>query len=189
MTLKMGSDLSAKVEAFLFARGEPIQPDELAKLFEVSREEIENALAELEAHYSGSRHGIILIRNNLEGVALGTSPEFGEILRQAFAKELQQELTPAALETLAIVAYRGPISRPEIDEIRGVNSAFMLRNLMIRGFIDRQPDPKRHNVWRYEVTLDCLKMLGVSKREELPDFRELSQPLNTFQSQPTQSSN
>ncbi len=174
------SELAAKIEAFLFARGEPIQITALSKVFGLPSEEIERALRELEETYLSSKRGIILIRGN-EGVALGTRPDFGEFLKKAFGEELHQELTPAALETLAIVAYRGPISRPEVDAIRGVNSTFMLRNLMLRGLISRSQEPGRHNVWLYEITIECMKMLGISKKEELPDFETLSQSLDKLQ--------
>lgn len=179
----MNNNLSAKIEAFLFARGEPTPLDALADAFSASIEEIQNALALLEKDYADGNRGLALVWGGQEGVTLGTRPEFGEDLRSAFGRELRQELTPAALETLAIIAYRGPISRPEIDAIRGVNSTFMVRNLMIRGFVGRTPDPKRSNVWKYEVTTDCLKMMGVARREALPDFEALAQQLATLQPQ------
>lgn len=175
-------NLVAKIEAFLFARGEAIQISALSEILGVSEMEIESALRELEKNYAGEGRGLVLLRSPQEGVALGTKPIFGEDLKKIFSGELRQELTPAALEALAIIAYRGPISRPEIDAIRGVNSIFMIRNLMIRGLVGRAPDEKRPNLWRYEVTLDCLKMLGISRKEDLPDFMELSRAFGSFES-------
>jgi segregation and condensation protein B len=176
----MMNNLSAKIEAFLFARGEAISVTLLAKSLGASREEVEEALRVLEENYAAENRGLTIVCGAQEEVSLGTRPEFAETLRKLFGQELRQELTPAALETLAIIAYRGPISRAEIDEIRGVNSTFMVRNLMIRGLAGREPDPKRRNVWKYEATLDCLKMLGVSRREDLPDFETLSQSLSAL---------
>jgi segregation and condensation protein B len=177
----MNHNLPAKIEAFLFARGEATSITLLVKSLGASKEEVEQALAVLEENYTAENRGLIIIRGSQEEVSLGTRPEFAETLRKLFGQELRQELTPAALETLAIIVYRGPISRPEIDEIRGVNSTFMVRNLMIRGLAGREPDSKRRNVWKYEVTLDCLKMLGVSRREDLPDFETLSTALNKLE--------
>lgn len=175
------NELTAKIEALLFARGEAIQVDSLAKMLAASPEETKNALIALQQDYANNKRGVVLLYNEQEGAALATNPLFGELLQSIFSQEVSQELTPVALETLAIIAYRGPISRPEIDDLRGVNSTFMLRNLMIRGLVTRAPDPNRPHLWRYEITHDCLKMLGVSRREELPDFNSLSQDVAALQ--------
>ena len=71
---------------------------------------------------------------------------------------------------LAIVAYRGPISRAEIDYIRGVNCGFLLRNLSLRGLVDRKENPLDNRSFIYEASLDFLKSLGVGRLEELPDY-------------------
>lgn len=173
-------ELSAKIEALLFARGEPIRVAELARVLGVTEEAARQALAGLAEFYRQHPRALALIEHDDE-VALGTRPEFGGLLENYFGEEFRQELTSAALETLAIIAYRGPISRPAIDAIRGVNSTFMVRNLMLRGLLSRAPDPKRHNVWRYDITLDCMKMLGIKRREELPDFETLSRSLDALQ--------
>jgi segregation and condensation protein B len=180
-------DLAAKIEAVLFARGESIRVGELARALGVSEEDTRRALGVLAEGYRQNHRGLALIEHG-EAVALGTRPEFGELVRKFFGEEFRQELTPAALETLAIIAYRGPISRPAIDAIRGVNSTFMVRNLMLRGLIERAPDPKRHNVWLYEITLDCMKMLGIQRREDLPEFASLSQSLDALQAPATEPS-
>jgi segregation and condensation protein B len=173
-------ELQAKIEALLFAHGEPIRISELARLLEVSEEALRNAVAGLREAYRERQAGLVVIRRQDE-VALGTRPEFGELLKKILGEEFRQELTEAAVETLAIVAYRGPISRPEIDAIRGVNSAFMVRNLMLRGLLFRERDPQRPQMWLYDITLDCMKMLGLTHREELPDFEKLSKALDSLE--------
>lgn len=170
-------ELTGKIEALLFARGETMRFEDLCRVLGVSGERLREALNALRERYNLQPGGITLVERP-EEVALGTRPEFGDFIQAVFKEDLSQELTPAALETFAIIAYRGPISRPSVDMIRGVNSTFMVRNLMIRGLIDRTPDPKRHNVWRYEITLESMKMLGITRQEELPNFGSLSKSLS-----------
>jgi segregation and condensation protein B len=85
---------------------------------------------------------------------------------------LKEDLSPASLETLAIVAYKGPINRIEIDNIRGVNSSFILRSLLIRGLIDRQIDAHRANAYSYKPSFDLIRKLGIDSLEQLPDYEK-----------------
>jgi len=91
-------------------------------------------------------------------------------LENFIKEEFKENLSPASLETLSIIVYLGPLSRAEIDYYRGVNSSFILRSLLIRGLIERYSDPKRANVYLYVSSFDLLKYLGVSKKEDLPDY-------------------
>src|SRR3972149_1519044 len=86
-------------------------------------------------------------------------------------EELKEELTPAGLETLSIIAYFGPVSKIKIDYFRGVNSAFILRNLLMRGLIDRS-DKSKEEGYAYSLNFDALKHLGISKIEELPEYEK-----------------
>jgi segregation and condensation protein B len=173
-------NLKSKIEAFLFAHGEPINKNRLSEKLNVSVEHLSQALKLLEEDYLNHNHSLTLIYHG-EDVALGTKPEFSKELQDFFGETLRQNLTQAALETLAIIAYRGPISKPEIDAIRGVNSAFMIRNLMLRGLIERIPNPERQNVWLYRITLDFMKMLGLEKIQDLPEYENLSKSLDEIQ--------
>ena len=76
------------------------------------------------------------------------------------------------METLSIVTYAGPMTRAELEYIRGVNSSFTMRNLLIRGLIERYPDPKRTNVFIYKPSFDLLKHIGISKVEDLPEYEK-----------------
>jgi segregation and condensation protein B len=76
------------------------------------------------------------------------------------------------LETLAIISYKGPMTRPEIDNIRGVNSSFIIRNLLIRGLIERDLDVKKSNAYVYKISFELLRKLGLEKIEQLPGFQE-----------------
>jgi segregation and condensation protein B len=86
---------------------------------------------------------------------------------------MSKEIGKAGLETLAIILYNGPISRREVDYIRGVNSTFILRNLCVRGLVEREPDLKDQRILRYKSSLSLLAHLGIKSVEELPEFEML----------------
>lgn len=178
------NDLAAKIEGFLFAYGEAIPFADLARALAVPAEDVRAAVRELASHYAASRRGLVLVEEN-DRVQLGAHPDLAEPLNTFFHEDLTRELTAAALETLAIIAYRAPISRPAIDAIRGVNSSFMLRNLLVRGLVEREPDQKRRNLWLYRPSFECLRLLGIGRKEELPKFEELSKRLDEIEGSAT----
>ncbi len=170
------NNLLAALEAFLFLYGEPIEKEKLCKIFGVSLQEIKEALNQLAEETKQEKRGVMLVEKE-ETYALVTKPQFAPLL-EAFVKEnLKEELTPAALETLSIIAYFGPISRAQIDYIRGVNSSFTLRNLLIRGLIERKT---KGNFYLYQPSFELLKYLGLSKIEELPNFQKFSEIKNSL---------
>ena len=87
--------------------------------------------------------------------------------------EFNEELSRAAVETAAIIAYQGPLTRVDIEYVRGVNSSFILRSLMMRGLIERVENPKDARSYLYRISFDFLKHLGVVRIEELPQYEEL----------------
>ncbi len=88
-------------------------------------------------------------------------------------------MTPSALETLSIIIYRGPITKKEIDYIRGVNSGFILRNLLIRGLIEKDESKEGRGV-QYKPTLDLLSLLGISNLSELPEYDAVKKEIEDF---------
>ncbi|MBI2633860.1 MAG: SMC-Scp complex subunit ScpB, partial [Parcubacteria group bacterium] len=124
----------------------------------------------------GANRGIRLLRSGNEFI-LGSTPEAGPFVEKLFREEFGEELTSASLETLAIIAYRGPISRAEIDYIRGVNSSYILRSLLIRGLISRSQDASRPQIFLYRPSFDLLKLLGATSQKDLPDYDILSKKL------------
>ena len=99
----------------------------------------------------------------------------------AFTKEeLSRDIGKAGLETLSIIIYRGPISRREIDYIRGVNSTFIIRNLLIRGLVEKVQAEKDQRSFLYKPTLELLSFLGVRNFEELPDYAAVRVELEKF---------
>ena len=115
-----------------------------------------------------------------EDVMLGTAKELSPLIEQLTKEELTRDLGKAGLETLSIVLYQGPISRADIDYIRGVNSQFILRALLIRGLVERVDNPTDARSYLYKPTLDLLSHLGVSKIADLPEYEQVKKDIETF---------
>ena len=176
-------ELQAALEAFLFLYGEPVSFPEARKALKVADDAFHAALSSLKDALRDASRGLALIEEG-ERIQLVTKPAFGA-LRDAFMKEvLRAELTPAAVEALAVVAYAGPVARSGVDYLRGVNSSFIIRSLLLRGLIERSPDPERGNVYQYRVSMEFLKHLGLASRENLPDYAGVRRVIETFRTEP-----
>ena len=170
-------NLEARLEAVLFYKAEPLSRDFLVKTLGATPEEVEVAIVTL-AHSLETR-GLALTMTDTE-VELVTSPGLGSLIEEIRKEELKGEIGKAGAETLAIVLYRGPLSRSEIDKVRGVNSNFILRNLLIRGLVERRSHPTDSRSFVYAVTPLLLNHLGIDKKESLPDWAEVSHALDAF---------
>src|SRR3989338_3080090 len=102
-----------------------------------------------------------------------TSAENSQLVQDYIKEETTGELSRAALETLTIIAYRGPVSRAELEQIRGVNCAIILRHLLIRGLVEADQDRKKMQLV-YNITFDFLKFLGLNQQSDLPDYAKLN---------------
>jgi segregation and condensation protein B len=162
------------IESILFVSGEPMKISKISKIIEVSKEDVENALMLLNGDYSSQKRGITILRKEDE-VQMATSPDNAEYADKVVKSDLQEALSNAALEVLSIIAYRGPISRTEIEAIRGVNCTYTLRNLLMRGLIERIDNPKDLRGYVYKISFEFLKKLGIDNVDKLPDFDNLSQ--------------
>ncbi len=172
----------AELEALLFYHGEPLKTKKIAEVLNLKENECDELINQLmENLKEDKKRGLLLIKND-DKIQLGTKPEFQKINQQFLKEEFNEQLTPAALETLSIVAYLGPIPRMTVDFIRGVNSSFSLRNLMIRGLVERNPAGKG-NIYHYQVSFDFLKHIGLNNREQLPDFEKYKDILKTYEVQ------
>jgi len=160
----------AELEALLFYYGEPIAIKKIAKILNRSQTECEALLNAFETILKNDSSRACLILRNGEEVQLVTKPTFKNLAEKLLLEEFREELTPASLETLAIVAYLGPISRAAVDYIRGVNSSFTLRNLLMRGLIEKETETTKSNAYHYRVTFDFLKHMGLTKIQELPEY-------------------
>ena len=173
--------LDAKIEAVLFWKAEPMALSRLAKIFAVTVDEIKKALPVLEMKLAG--RGVALVMKDDE-VALRTTSDASVFIEGIAKEELTRDLGKAGLETLSIVLYQGPISRREIDYIRGVNSNFILRNLLVRGLVEKIDNPKDQRSFLYRPTFDLLSLLGISKIEELPEYHSARKEIETFTAAP-----
>lgn len=168
------ASLKQKVEALLFVAGRPVAVSDLVKFTQADEAGVTKAVEELGRDYQASERGIQLVKNDGE-VQLVSHGETRSVTEPFLKEDIEGNLSRAALETLSIIAYRQPITRPEIDFIRGVNSTIMLRNLLMRGLVDRKRSAKDARMFEYVISFDLLKMLGLSKVQDLPEFAGLNQ--------------
>ncbi|MDP3729862.1 MAG: SMC-Scp complex subunit ScpB [bacterium] len=165
------TSIVAKIEALLFIYGEPIDAKKLAKILGEKESDIKDGVEKLSGLLVSNDRGLTLVRDGSQ-VQLVTKSEFSTMLETMTKQEFTEELTPASLETLAIVAYAGPVTRADIEYIRGVNSSFTLRALLMRGLVDRHIDPKRSNAYLYKTSFELLRHLGLSQNENLPEYEK-----------------
>jgi segregation and condensation protein B len=165
---KQTLSIKSLVESLLFVADEPIQIERLATVLQIGLEQIEEALHNLDQEYT--QRGIRLQRKR-QRVQMVTAPEAAEHVRTFLGLEFSSKLSPAALETLAIVAYRQPVTRAQIEAIRGVNSDSVLRTLVNRGLVEEQG--RLDQVGRpiiFGTTFDFLQQFGLSSLDQLPSL-------------------
>lgn len=148
----------------------PLTLRKIASVLSISTEEAEAGLTLLEERLAQGS-GLMLQQNDKD-FALVTHPDTAEVVKQVAKEDTAGELSKASLEALTILAYRGPLTRPELEQIRGVQSALILRNLLIRGLVEQKAD-ERLGQPVYSVTMDFLKHLGLARVEDLPDYETL----------------
>ena len=171
-------NLPQQLEAILFWKAEPISIKKLASFLSLSEDAVRTGLTELEQSLQG--RGITLVRTQ-DDVMLGTAKELSSLIQVITQENISTDLGKSGLETLSIILYRGPISRTDIDYIRGVNSQFIIRNLLVRGLIERVDNPKDSRSYLYTSSLELLAHLGLSKVTDLPDYEAVSKDIDSFQ--------
>ena len=119
--------LKKKIESLLFVSDRPLTIKELAKILQAENSEIDAAIKELVDEYNLKNGGIMILYND-QKAQMATASDNREVVEGFLKEELNGDLSPASLETLSIIAYRSPITREEIEQIRGVNCAIILRN-------------------------------------------------------------
>lgn len=160
----------ALIGAILFYRGEPATRADLAHDCGIARAEVDAALITLAEKLTLA--GLALVETG-DAVELRTAQGASTTIERIRKEALDRDLGKAGAETLALVLYRGPLSRSEIDYIRGVNSTFVLRNLLMRGLLTRNQNPKDQRSYLYGATPDLLALLGVSRVSELPEYESI----------------
>lgn len=165
--------LKSIIESLLFTSGEPVKVSRLVKITESSKPEVENAILALSNDYASRKSGLVVVRKEKE-VQLATNPDNAKYAEQLIKGVLQESLSAAAIEVLSIIAYRGPITRMNIESIRGVSCSYTLRNLLLRGLVTREENPKDARGYIYSISFEFLKNMGLTNLKELPDYENLS---------------
>tara|TARA_B100001741_G_C16466201_1_gene557668 strand:+ start:433 stop:1011 length:579 start_codon:yes stop_codon:yes gene_type:complete len=170
--------IDGKIEAILFFKGEPVKKQKLADILECTSEEINMGIQKLTEALSS--RGLQLIIKE-ETVELRTTSVASSLIEKIIKDDISKDLGKAGTETLAIVLYKGPVAKREIDYIRGVNSSFILRNLMIRGLVERTTNKQDARSFVYKPTSELLAHLGISSVEELPEYNEMITEIRSFE--------
>ena len=176
----MNHDLVKKLEAILFLYGEPLKFSKLAGFLGVEILELKNLLGEFKGELKNEKRGLALIETE-ETVALATKPEFGSLVAEILKDEMRPELSATMLEVLALLTYLGPLSKSEIEFIRGVNSTFVLRNLSLRGLVEKGGGTSATlSASNFSVTAETLAFLGKSDLKDLPKYEEYRDLINNW---------
>jgi segregation and condensation protein B len=164
------SELVRTLEALLFLSPEPVPAADLAEACAVEVDEVDEALEELKEHFAPGRRGLEL-RQVAGGWTLSSAPETEAAARRLLAKPRTPPLTPAQAETLAIVAYLQPVSRPEMTRIRGVSADSAAGTLLERGLVE-ESGRSQFGATLYRTTPLFLKLFGLNSIDDLPDPSE-----------------
>lgn len=162
------AELSGALEAILFVAGEPVALADLARALEVTREALEEAVAALTSQYDFERRGLRLMRY-ADAIQLATRPEYARYIERLLSPVQKQSLSQAALETLSVVAYRQPVTKAEVEAVRGVKCDYSIQSLVEKRLIHEVG--RKETLGRpilYGTTEDFLRHFGIPTLEQLP---------------------
>lgn len=168
----MNEKIISQIESLLLVANKELSIKKIAEILGANEIEIQTAAQSLKSKYNSDNSGINLIVNNNK-LQLVTNSNNAQIIQEFLKEEEKGELTKPSLETLTIIAYRQPIPKREIEQIRGVNCGLILRNLMIRGLVEAKEDQQKMET-NYSITTDFLKYLGLNEVSQLPGFEKLN---------------
>lgn len=183
MECNMNLSLDAQIEALMFFRNEPLSLARLSEYTGKSEAEVREAVEILKTKMMG--RGVEVLEH-ADTFSLATNKEMSPVIEKITKDELLRDIGRAGLETLSLILYKGPISRREIDYIRGVNSSFVIRNLSIRGLIERTENKDGERSHAYTPSFELLQFLGINSINELPEFENFQKQINEFQSETEQ---
>lgn len=163
--------LKSIIESLLFISSRPVTLNEISKVTSRGTEEIEQAIGELIAEHA--ERGVIILHAG-DSYMMSTNPTNTESIKNFLNAELREKLTDSSIETLAIITYKQPVTRAEIEGIRGVNSQYSIRLLLMRGLIERTTGNQNSRVNHYQTTHEFLQHIGIKSLKDLPDFEELT---------------
>ncbi len=167
------------IEAILFYKNQPTSLKSLAKILDKSESEVREGLENLKK--SLENRGLTLVENEGE-YSLATSNQNSELINKIAKEEISGDIGKAGLETLSIILYKGSASRRDIDYIRGVNSTFILRSLLVRGLVEKTENEKDGRAFLYKPTLELLAFLGVESLSLLPEFSRVKAEIEKIES-------
>lgn len=172
MSLPLNSQLRSRLESILLVVDNPVTVETLARALDVDAAEVTMTLGEIAGEFDERVSGFDL-RETAEGWRLYTRPEYADAVEKFLLDGTQTRLSRAALETLAVVAYRQPVTRSQVSGVRGVNVDGVMRTLELRGLItDVDTDPAT-GAHKYATTDLFLELLGIDSLERLPDLAPL----------------
>ncbi len=169
------NELECTLEAVLFAAGDSVSEGKLCAVLQTDRETLREAARNLSDNYDFNRRGICLLRLD-DRYQLASRRDYAPAVRSALETRKPQTLTPAALEVLAIVAYRQPVTRAYIEQVRGVDSSYTVNSLVDKGLIQecgKLDVPGRPNLYR--TTESFLRSFGLSSVGQLPSLESFDQ--------------
>lgn len=166
-------ELKYIIESLFFVSPKPLTIKEIASFLDKEKSEVEQALELLSSEYESSKRGIRIIESNKK-YQMASAPDNAKLVQKFLQTEVSGELSPASLETLTIIAYRGPIKKKDLEKIRGINCSLILRNLLIRGLVEEKDAPEAEDR-EYSVSLEFMKFLGLSTLKDLPDYEKFNQ--------------
>jgi len=161
-----------QMESILFVASKPISIRELSVALKTKEDDVKTALEELKSKYNHNESGLRILVID-DKIQMATNPDNAEVVDKFIKEEAVGELTRPQLETLTVIAYRGPITKPELEQIRGVNCALILRNLLLRGLVEEEEKPDKL-LPTFVLSMEALRHLGVSSVSELADYENLS---------------
>ena len=168
--------LDILIEGLLFYKASPIKKSSLLKQFSVEPGGLALALSKLSTRLES---GALRLIDTDSEIQLVTAPDMAPFIDEMQKADIKNDIGKAGAETLAIILYQKSITRAEIDRIRGVNSSFILRNLMIRGLVERTPTKTGHG-FAFSITPALLAQLGITNAQSLTDFSRITDALETF---------
>ena len=179
----MTAELQSLIEALIFVAQEPLTLEKIKSILnDFSSEQIESALAELEAQYAANQHGI-QIQKSAGGYLFATQPEHDPWVKKMLHMDKKSRLSPAALETLTIIAYHQPLTLAEVSSMRGVDSAHSLKTLLLKRLIKitgRKKSPGKPLIYR--TSTKFLTYFGLNSLKDLPTQEEIEKILEEDQS-------
>jgi segregation and condensation protein B len=164
--------LKSQIESLLFIAAKPLSLNDLNKILSKDKKDIKKALIELRDIYHQNESGLQIIEQSKK-YQMVSSADNAKLVQKYLEDETSGELSQPSLEALTIIAYRGPISKIELEHIRGVNCSLIIRNLLLRGLIEEKNSASGEDKI-YNVSLDFIRFLGIESIEQLPDYERLN---------------